>query len=65
MPASGEKVVGGHCVLAVGYDNSTRMFIIRNSWGADWGQSGYFMMPYEYMLGRLSSDFWTIRSVAG
>jgi C1A family cysteine protease len=65
MPASGEKVVGGHCVVAVGYDNSTRMFIIRNSWGTSWGLNGYFMMPYEYMLGRLSSDFWTMRSVAG
>jgi C1A family cysteine protease len=65
MPASGEKVVGGHCVVAVGYDNSTRMFIIRNSWGTSWGLNGYFMMPYEYMLGRLCSDFWTIRSVAG
>jgi C1A family cysteine protease len=66
MPAGGEKVVGGHCVVAVGYDNSTRMFIIRNSWGTGWGLKGYFMMPYEYMLGpRLASDFWTIRSVAG
>jgi C1A family cysteine protease len=66
MPAPGEKVVGGHCVVAVGYDDSQRMFIIRNSWGTGWGLKGYFMMPYEYMLGpRLTSDFWTIRSVAG
>jgi C1A family cysteine protease len=66
MPAPGEKVVGGHCVVAVGYDDSQRMFIIRNSWGTDWGLRGYFMMPYEYMLNpQLASDFWTIRSVAG
>jgi C1A family cysteine protease len=66
MPAPGEKVLGGHCVVAVGYDNSTRRFIMRNSWGTGWGQAGYFTMPYEYLLTpSLSSDFWTLRSVTG
>jgi C1A family cysteine protease len=40
MPSSSEKVMGGHCVVAVGYDNATRTFIIRNSWGTGWGQKG-------------------------
>ncbi|HUB34726.1 MAG TPA: C1 family peptidase [Bryobacteraceae bacterium] len=65
MPAPGEKVLGGHCVVAVGYDDTKRMFIIRNSWGAGWGLKGYCMMPYEYLLGQLASDFWTIRTVTG
>lgn len=66
MPTSGEAVVGGHCVLAVGYDDSNRTFIIRNSWGADWGVKGYCFMPYEYLLSpQLASDFWTIRIVTG
>lgn len=66
MPASGEGVLGGHCVVAVGYDDSTRRFIVRNSWGTSWGQKGYCTMPYEYLLSpHLSSDFWTIRSVTG
>lgn len=66
MPASGEGVVGGHCVLAVGYDSTARTFLIRNSWGAGWGKNGYFTMPFEYLLdSQLSSDFWTIRSVTG
>ena len=66
MPSSGEKVVGGHCVVAVGYDDSKRVFVIRNSWGADWGLKGYCLMPYEYLLdSHLASDFWTIRSVTG
>lgn len=66
MPAPGEAVVGGHCVLAVGYDNSKRVFIIRNSWGSAWGIQGYCLMPYEYLLNaQLASDFWTIRSVTG
>jgi C1A family cysteine protease len=66
MPASGEKVLGGHCVVAVGYDDTQRRFIIRNSWGTGWGMKGYCTMPYEYLLNsHLASDFWTIRSVAG
>lgn len=64
MPASHEKVVGGHAVMCVGYDDSTQHFIVRNSWGDKWGQAGYFMMPYAYMTNqRLASDLWTIRSV--
>ncbi len=66
MPASGEKTVGGHCVVAVGYDNTNRRFIIRNSWGVDWGMKGYCTMPFEYLLStHLASDFWTLRSVTG
>ncbi len=66
MPGSGEKVVGGHCVLAVGYNGTARTFLIRNSWGASWGMKGYFTMPFEYLLdSELSSDFWTLRSVTG
>src|SRR5271167_4004533 len=66
MPASGEKTVGGHCVVAVGYDDTQRTFIIRNSWGVDWGMKGYCTMPFEYLLSsHLASDFWTIRSVTG
>jgi C1A family cysteine protease len=65
LPQSGEAVMGGHAVLAVGYDDSQSRFIIRNSWGSDWGTSGYFTMPYDYLLNEnLSSDFWTIRLVA-
>lgn len=64
MPKSGEEVLGGHAVLAVGYDDSTRRFIVRNSWGTGWAVKGYFFMPYAYLLdSNLSDDFWTIRLV--
>lgn len=66
MPAPHEKVLGGHAVLAVGYDTKKRVFIIRNSWGTGWGAKGYFYMPFEYLLSpQLASDFWTVRSVTG
>lgn len=62
MPQPGEKVLGGHAVVAVGYNDSEKRFIVRNSWGASWGQQGYFTMPYGYLNDRnLSDDLWTIR----
>jgi C1A family cysteine protease len=64
MPKPKEKMVGGHAVLAIGYDHKKRRFIMRNSWGPKWGMKGYFTLPYEYLLdGNLSDDFWTIKLV--
>lgn len=62
MPTGNENVVGGHAVLCVGFDDASKRFIVRNSWAADWGQKGYFTIPYNYLLNQnLSDDFWTIR----
>lgn len=62
MPKPKERVLGGHAVLAVGYDDKKKWFVVRNSWGMDWGLNGYFMMPYAYLADRnLSDDLWTIR----
>jgi len=64
MPTKDDKKLGGHAVMAVGYNNSKKTFIIRNSWGKNWGDNGYFYMPYEYMLNSdLCSDFWMIQIV--
>ena len=64
MPKSSEQLLGGHAVLAVGYDDANQWFIVRNSWGTGWGMKGYFTLPYAYLLdGNLSDDFWTIRAV--
>lgn len=69
MPKSGEKLLGGHAVMAVGFDDDQKTFIVRNSWGSSWGHKGYFYMPYDYMMGQAesdqspyTSDFWAIES---
>ena len=64
MPTTDNEVIGGHAVLAVGYDDSAQTFLVRNSWGASWGQAGYFTIPYAYLTTRgLASDFWTVHIV--
>lgn len=71
-PAPGEKIRGGHAIVAVGYDDAKRIknpsngnetigaFLIRNSWGASWGDGGYGWLPYEYVLKGLAVDWWTL-----
>jgi C1A family cysteine protease len=65
MPIKHEKIRAGHAVLAVGYDDSEKRFLLRNSWGEKWGMHGYFTLPYDYLMNRhLSQNFWTIRIVS-
>jgi len=62
MPSGG--TLGGHAVLAVGYDDATQRFTFRNSWGSKWGKGGYGFMPYSYLQdANLSDDFWTVRMI--
>ena len=51
MPGPNDEPVGGHAIVAVGYDNAKRHFIIRNSWGAEWGDKGYGYLPYDAFRG--------------
>jgi C1A family cysteine protease len=72
MPSTSERSLGGHAVIAAGYNDGPtvvngippRHFVIRNSWGPYWGVNGYFFMPYEYLMnGDLAEDFWKISLV--
>lgn len=64
MPKRSESEIGGHAMLIVGYRDKEGCFIVRNSWGADWGKKGYCYIPYAYLTDpNLADDFWTIRMV--
>jgi C1A family cysteine protease len=62
-PAAGETLLGGHAVVAVGFDDSTQMVKVRNSYGTAWGKGGYFYMPYTWFanMNNLVADAWLIR----
>jgi len=66
MPEPDERLIGGHAVMVVGYDEKQERFIVRNSWGPRWGLRGYFLLPYEFVLSekRYAWDFWTILELA-
>lgn len=59
VPAPGEKMLGGHAVLAVGYDDEKKALIVRNSWGEKWADKGYFYMPYEVAGSSAARQFFT------
>ena len=62
MPHGRRHLLGGHAVLAVGYSDRRRSFLVRNSWGPRWGIRGYFWLPYRYVTDpSLAWDFWTLR----
>jgi C1A family cysteine protease len=73
FPGAKEKVQGGHAVVAVGYDDARKIrnrergaqgttgaFLVRNSWGAGWGDGGYGWLPYAYVASGLAEDWWTL-----
>ena len=64
VPEKGEKLLGGHVAAAVGYNDYDKTFIVRNSWGSEWGDGGYFHMPYVFMTdNRFCSDFWVLTTI--
>lgn len=58
MPKPHEKNEGGHAMLIVGYDIPNKMFLIKNSFGQEWGMNGYAWMPFEYAEQQVF-EFWT------
>lgn len=66
MPEPGEQLVGGHSLLAVGYDDERMIgpdqgaLLVRNAWGSEWGDRGYAWLPYRYVENKLAVDFWSL-----
>ena len=59
-----EKYLGGHAIMLAGYNTSTGVYYGRNSWGSDWGQSGYFEISDSFILNpRFADDFWKIEKI--
>lgn len=72
FPCPGERIRGGHGVVAVGYDDAMEIknttcgkktkgaLLIRNSWGTQWGDAGYGWLPYDYVLKGMAKDCWIL-----
>jgi C1A family cysteine protease len=64
MPTVKDIFLGGHAVVCVGFDDSKKVWIMRNSWGSNWGDKGYFYLPYLYLLSpSLSTELWCIKKM--
>ncbi|WP_137940139.1 C1 family peptidase [Chitinivorax sp. B] len=71
-PGPGEQAEWGHAIVAIGYDDTKKIkntlsgktttgaLLIRNSWGAGWGDAGYGWLPYDYVTNKLALDFWSL-----
>ncbi len=64
---SGRESHGGHAMLCVGYSEPDQVFVVRNSWGDDWGDRGYCYIPFGYMMDEKLNygDSWIIRRAEG
>ncbi|NBX76533.1 MAG: hypothetical protein EBQ92_08255 [Proteobacteria bacterium] len=57
--ATGSQL-GGHAITMMGWDDSAKAWIVRNSWGEEWGEKGYFRIAYDDASG-LGNQTWGIQ----
>lgn len=52
---------GGHSMLIVGYDLDKKTYLLRNSWGKDWGEAGYARIPFSVVeAASQPNEFWIL-----
>jgi C1A family cysteine protease len=55
---------GGHAMLIVGYDDARASWLVRNSWGSEWGEQGHLWIAYDVMeYYSHPHAFWTIGAI--
>ena len=60
--STSEWLLGWHALVIVGYDDTKRLYLVRNSWGDGWADGGYFYVPYAY-IEMYGFDFWVISKI--
>jgi C1A family cysteine protease len=66
LPTNSDSPIGGHAIAVVGYDMATKRFLVRNSWGAAWGDGGHLTVPFDYLASNdLCSDSWMVTKQQG
>lgn len=65
MPSTNEHYHGNHAVVIVGFNDLIGRFILRNSWGKNYGNNGYFTLPYDFFNPSYAyvHDLWTIDDI--
>lgn len=72
IPSLEEKVLGGHALVFVGYDDEKQEFKFANSWGSEWGDRGFGYLSYDYVMNKshdgkqklfFAGDIWKIERV--
>ena len=69
FPTTSNKLLGGHAVMLCGYndDMSYNMgrgcFLAQNSWGTEYGDRGFFWIPYKFFNDALAVDTWCATSI--
>jgi Papain family cysteine protease len=70
VKAPGATLQGGHIMVVVGYDDNAQCWIVKNSWGTNYGNNGWYLIKYgecnidlywKYGLRGTNPDPWTKR----
>jgi hypothetical protein len=54
---TGDYIGSNHYVLVVGWDDSLHALKCKNSWGTNWGESGFFWIDYKELYGTGTTEF--------